>query len=114
MVSDDERREVAARLHNNLVIMRIRKDWYCTDSDAVECGNAAYRDIAGAVEKFGNMIDGNYIHIVERLAELIDRPTTHIDVNEHGRAYCTSCGCVDWCLSEDSPYCPNCGKEVVE
>lgn len=71
-INDDERREVAARLRNNLVAMRIRKDWYCADSDMVECGNAAYRDIAGAIEKFGNMTSGNYIHIVERLAELID------------------------------------------
>lgn len=52
------------------------------------------------------------------LADLID-PTCHVDVNEHGRAYCTNCGCDDWCLADGSPFCPNCGcrctyEEVVD
>ena len=33
--NDDERREVAARLRNDLVAMRIRKDRHCVDSDVV-------------------------------------------------------------------------------
>lgn len=51
--------------------------------------------------------------IVNRLADLIDRPKTRIDVNEHGRTCCASCGCDDWCLADGSRYCPNCGAEVV-
>ena len=48
-----------------------------------------------------------------RLADLID-PTCHVDVNKHGRAYCTNCGCDDWCLADGSPYCPNCGARVMD
>lgn len=55
---------------------------------------------------------------IERIGKLVDcktdRPTTHIDVNEHGRACCANCGCDDWCLADRSRYCPNCGAEVVE
>lgn len=43
-----------------------------------------------------------------------DRPKTHIDVNEHGRACCANCGCDDWCLADGSQYCPNCGLEVAK
>lgn len=52
---------------------------------------------------------------VELFADLIDRPTTSIGVNRHGRACCTNCGCDDWCLASDgnARYCPNCGAEVV-
>lgn len=74
VIDNATRREVAARLRGNLAAMRVREDWYRKDSNAVECGNAAYRNIAGSVEKLGNMIDGNYINIVESLADLIDRP----------------------------------------
>lgn len=74
VIDNATRREVAARLRNNLVAMRVREDWYRKDSNAVECGNAAYRNIAGSVEKLGDMIDGNYIHIIELLADLVDRP----------------------------------------
>lgn len=73
-IDDAARREVAARLRGNLTAMRAREDWYREDSNAVECGNAAYRNIAGSVEKLGDMIDGNYIHIIELLADLVDRP----------------------------------------
>ena len=51
--------------------------------------------------------------IVNRLADLIERPKTRIDVDEHGRACCASCGCDDWCLADESRYCPNCGARVV-
>ena len=54
---------------------------------------------------------------IERIGKLVDcktdRPTTHIDVNEYGRACCANCGCDDWCLADRSRYCPNCGVEVV-
>lgn len=41
MVSNEERREAAARLRKMLAYMRAREDWYCRDADTVECGNAA-------------------------------------------------------------------------
>lgn len=94
-INDEERRKIAARLRepkDSLLaypddeLIRLRREVGC------HYGQDLY----------------------EHLADLIDRPTTHIDVDEHGRAYCTNCGCVDWCLSEDSPYCPNCGRKVIE
>ena len=47
------------------------------------------------------------------IADFID-PTCHVDVNKHGRAYCTNCGCDDWCLADGSHFCPNCGARVVD
>lgn len=94
-INDEERRKIAARLRepkDSLLaypddeLIRLRREVGC---------------------RYGQ-------DLYEHLADLIDRPTTHIDVDEHGRAYCTNCGCVDWCLSEDSPYCPNCGRKVIE
>lgn len=133
MVNDEERREVVARLRKMLVYMRARQDWYCEDADPVECGSVAYRNIAGSVEQFGNMISGNYIHIVERLAELIDRPTCN-NVSEFGHNtassfdfVCSHCGsrligdgmyCSPLVDDRFSHYgikfCPNCGAEVDE
>lgn len=137
-INDDERLEVAARLRNNLVAMRIRKDWYYEDSDVVECGNAAYRNIAESIEEFGNMIDGNYIRIVERLADLIEPEPEHTckirqsyfdsdnELNEimEGIAFspedtvaciCEACG-HDWRYDRGirPNYCPNCGAKVIE
>ncbi|WP_417304941.1 hypothetical protein [Ellagibacter isourolithinifaciens] len=101
MISDEERRRAVAELR--------------------EASTGAYRHvdaldvIAGSV---GVEVGGKFGHEVENetyaaLADLIDRPTTHIDVNEHGRACCANCGCDDWCLADRSRYCPNCGAEVV-
>lgn len=101
MISDEKRRRAVAELH--------------------EASTGAYRHvdaldvIAGSV---GVEVGGKFGHEVENetyaaLADLIDRPTTHIDVNEHGRACCANCGCDDWCLADRSRYCPNCGAEVV-
>lgn len=102
MISDKERRRAVAELR--------------------EASTGAYRHvdaldvIAGSV---GVEVGGKFGHEVENetyaaLADLIDRPTTHIDVNEHVRACCANCGCDDWCLADRSRYCPNCGAEVVE
>ncbi len=102
MINDEKRRRAVAELR--------------------EASTGAYRHvdaldvIAGSV---GVEVDGKFGHEVENetyaaLADLIDRPTTHIDVNEHGRACCANCGCDDWCLADSSRYCPNCGAEVVE
>lgn len=102
MISDKERRRAVAELR--------------------EASTGAYRHvdaldvIAGSV---GVEVGGKFGHEVENetyaaLANFIERPTTHIDVNEHGRACCANCGCDDWCLADRSRYCPNCGAEVAE
>lgn len=93
-ISDEQRREVAARMRD---IMRRHPNCFLDNMVA-----QSVLDVMG---------DG--LTIGETVADLIDRPTTHIEVNEHGRAYCPNCGCDDWCLADGSHYCPNCGAEVV-
>lgn len=79
--TSDERREVAARLREQLRYMREDKR-YEEDLNVVECGNSAYRNIAGSVEPYGNFGKGNYVHIVERLADLIEPPEITEDTSD--------------------------------
>lgn len=120
MTSDDERREVAARLRNNLKYMLSKEGWYGKDLNSNACGNAAYRNIAASVECCGNLIDGNYIHIVELLADLIDRSTcemTECSIDNGSLSWgmrCSRCGTE---FEHEKPvygwrYCPNCGAMV--
>lgn len=102
MIDDNERREVAARLResrefiSSLPKTTPEKNVFDTFELILACiGYEA-----------GNLFD--------YLADLIDRPTARIDVNKHGRAYCTNCGCDDWCLADGSHFCPNCGVKVVD
>lgn len=108
MISDKERREVAARMS------REAKEWSDTFPDEIcDLGNvsAVMKDICVFVGLRGKVTCGD---IFLRFAELIDRQTTSIDVNKRGRAYCTNCGCDDWCLADDNAnFCPQCGAEVV-
>ena len=119
MVSDVERREVAKNLRNQLGYMRESEGWwYEDDLDVVECGNRAYRNVAGAVERGGNLRDGNYMKTVEKLAELIDRPTCHNEDCSSRSFLCSACGYEAWtygdshCDPEDFSFCPNCGRMV--
>lgn len=122
MVSSDERREVAENLRKQLRYMR-KNNSYHEDADVVDCGNSAYRNIAGSVEPYGNFEKGNYVHIVERLADLID-PTCHMTrefaETELGRVFqgwlCDECMCTADVpdASEPPSYCPNCGARVVD
>ena len=57
-------------------------------------------------------IEAREADVISELAWLIDRPTTHVGINKHGRAYCEDCGCDDWCLADGAKFCPNCGAEV--
>lgn len=133
MITNEERHEVAARLRNQLTYMRENGEYYKTDLDLVKCGNSAYRNIADSVEKYSNNFTGYYIHIVERLADLIDRPMCH-DLVEHeqdpfipgkrmtdGYFHCSCCG---WdgrlwgqigsgdMLAYEPIHCPACGEEI--
>ena len=72
----NERREVAKRLREQVGYMR-ENNCYEEDLNVVDCGNSAYRSIAWSVEPYGNFEKGNYVHIVERLAELIDPENNH-------------------------------------
>lgn len=113
--------------------MNERSKWYEDDIDCSECGNTAYRNIAASVERCGHAFQGKYIHIVERLADLIDRPTCH-DLVEHkedpfipgkrmadGYFHCSNC---DWdgrlwehigfgdMLAYEPVHCPKCGAII--
>ena len=122
-ISDTERREVAEKLRNNLVYMHKNSEFYEMESDTVKCGNQAYRNIASSVEEFGNFKDANYINIVSKLADLIDRPTCRIVHDENRDCdVCTNCSTsfelaefdyADANVFEGYSYCPKCGAEVV-
>lgn len=120
MTSDERRREVAAKLRDNLGYMRDNEKWYECDLDSEKCGNMAYRCIAASVEESGNFVNGNYIHIVETLADLIDRTCemTECSIDHGSRSWgmrCSRCGTE---FEHERPaygwrYCPNCGARVV-
>lgn len=120
MISDEERREVAAQLRNQLTYMRENGEYYKNDLDLVECGNSAYRNIAASVEERGNACDGNYIHIVEKLAEIIDIPTcvmTNVGGDFENSFQCSNCmNEFDMPDYDRYPYkrCPECGAVVVD
>lgn len=131
MISNDERREVAARLRElPSDTYEASKEWVMEGLfiDASIGDEADYSQIHNAV--FGcfpaeHMHPGDYEELHERLADLIDRPTCH--VVEH-KTHCGSYGCEEagtlWVLScgdecvndSDFPprYCPECGAEVTE
>lgn len=115
MISDDERREVAARLRNELQYMKKRSWWY-EGAMVEEGGNAAFRNIAGAVKPGSNFND-EYIETVERLADLIDRPTT----TRHGKfrtKYGRETPCCEVCGYSIGDmrwnHCPKCGAVIAD
>lgn len=100
-ISDAERREVAARLRE------IERQTLCelTDGELIDFLVEAVGFNRYTNEDFDEGLLG-------RIAELIDRPTTELSVDEDGRTCCASCGCA--CLYMGSAtYCPDCGAEVV-
>lgn len=122
MPTDEERREVAARLREQLRYMR-KNNCYAEDADVVECGNSAYRNIAWSVEPYGNFEKGNYVHIVERLADLIESQERTCHDLRRGSSFflCSECGAFleDGAVTNASHfipprYCPNCGARIVE
>lgn len=107
MISDDERREVAARLRTT----------------KAECDERGYpwmvEDLMQALG-FGTYEDGDE-GILDRLADLIDCQTCHVTSRDGDdeNDVCKSCSVCDfgWHKSRfDPPYrhCPNCGAVVVE
>lgn len=83
MISDEERREVAARLRSMLELMLRNSEVYDDTEHLLQCRNRAYRNIASAVFEHGN-IERGFIEVVERVAELIDRPTCRDIGGEEG------------------------------
>lgn len=124
--SDEKRRKVAEDLRKQLWCMR-ENDSYEKDVDVVECGNSAYRNIAWSVEPYGNLEKGNYAHIIELLADLIDRPTCRNVSGKQDVFECSECRCKVEIVGEEGNeygecfytpfmpcFCPSCGAEVAD
>lgn len=109
MPTDEERREVVARLREWVATPWYERTWS--------------RDVMQSLGKMVGAVPGE--DIIERIADLIDRPTCY--VVEH-KTHCGSYGCEEagqlWVLScgdecvndSDFPpsYCPECGAMVFE
>ena len=109
MISDTERREVAARLRESRDFISGLK------------GGATPQNAFDTFERILECIDYEHGNLFDRLADLIDRPTcknlaTHL-VDE---LVCSACGervDIAYLDSEDDyhvRYCSGCGAEVVE
>lgn len=107
MISDEERREVAERLRNASA-RRGDEPWMVEDL-MLALGFRCYED--------------GEDRLFDRLADLIDVPTTVLDLTEttrtvHGEEVrgweCRECGqsCEEMYGSYE--YCPHCGRKVVE
>ena len=112
MRTSTERREVAKRLREQLRYMR-ENNCYDEDLNVVGCGNSAYRNIAWSVEPYGNLEKGNYVHILDRLADLIDPTCNKVIPSEiEGYVFCSKCGAEIGEYGVPN-YCHNCGARVV-
>lgn len=110
MISDDERREVVARLREWLAIPWYERPWS--------------RDAMQSLGKMVGAVPGE--DIVERIADLIDRPTCRNVSGYQDVFECSECRCrveliTEVCNEHGEPFsvplipswCPNCGAEVV-
>lgn len=98
MISDSERRAVAARMREIL-----RDDPH------------GWLDAMVAQSVFGVMGDG--VEIGETVADLIDRPTCHISETDHefeDSVRCDRCQMTFNRPWEPFKFCPNCGAEVKD
>lgn len=105
MISDDERREAAAKLRALDI-----HDWY---------------DCEDEIDSLESAIECNVDQLFEpkswwhRLADLIDRPTCRNEDGSSRSFSCSTCGYKAWtygdscCNPRDFSFCPRCGAEVV-
>lgn len=107
MISDEERSDVAENLRNLIIGRHIRyKEQF-------------FDELAEVVVGFEDYHDFNVV--LEKLADLVDRPTCRnaADPADGGLFECSTCG-ETWELTCGGPeenhllFCPNCGGEVVE
>lgn len=101
-ISDEERRRVAQNLRNSRYLLK-----------PVPSGKQVM-SMTRAASELELAHEGNYLNQsgFERLAALIDRPTTTLTEDEDGRTCCANCRCAALYISE-AAYCPDCGAEVV-
>lgn len=115
MVSDEQRREIAANLRSE------SEAWLDTFPDSTlndEDNDAIMFDISRFVLFEGTPTVGEfYAH----LADLIERPTCENGGRLNERTFlCSACGYEAYAYSDsdcnpnDFSYCPDCGAEVIE
>lgn len=105
MVSDEERREIVKRLRNFISMPQDERAW---DHDCLQTVGRLVGTSLGE-------------NIIERLADLIDRPTcTNVaDPYDGGLFECSKCGNMvedyeGYRVSGEFNYCSKCGAVVVE
>lgn len=110
MISDTERREVAARLRYEESAdpgcLNMIGEWY----------------LFSFLQSINRAVDnGTEYRLRERLADLIDRPTCENGERLNERTFlCSACGYEAYsysdsnCNPHDFSYCPDCGAEVIE
>lgn len=110
MATDDERREVAARLR--YVAEHGAPEWATTACCIAECiGEDDYQLWSGSGLLFSKLAD---------LIEPEHEHTCHIVMASPGEWECSACGRgIDWDSYDEGDlpncnYCPNCGAKVVE
>lgn len=106
-ISDEKRREVAENLRN-LTIGR-----------SIQYKEQFFDELAEVVVGFEDYHDFNVV--LEKIADLIDRPTCDVRMGVTGHVgVCTRCGAMvemraavfDAIEALPTRYCPNCGAEV--
>lgn len=100
MITDERRREIAGNLR------------YC--AEMCHSTGVLDSDILNALDIHCGDTDGvSSAYDVEKLADLIDRPTCHLVEDEDGYTACSECGCTALCM-RDATYCPACGRVIVD
>lgn len=120
MITDEERRQIAYRLHEEA------ENWrdFAKDDTLFDMCDATFVESMLSAFQLNNM-DMHVYKAFEKLADLIDRPTCYVverkthcgsyGCEEAGQLWVLSCG--DECVNDsDFPprYCPECGAMVVE
>lgn len=100
MITDEKRREIAGNLR------------YC--AEMCHSTGVLDSDVLNALDIHCGDTDGvSSAYDVEKLADLIDRPTCHLVEDEDGYTACSECGCTALCM-RDATYCPACGRVIVD
>lgn len=116
MTSDKERREAAEKLRNGIT-------YYEDDETYVEtCEGGDILETLGIEACDPFLDDGFPRSSVEHLADLIDRPTCHMDLTETVDFDCVEirfwecgeCGQTYEEINGAYEYCPHCGAEVLD
>lgn len=108
MINDEKRREIVGNLR------------YC--AEMCHSTGVLDSDVLNALDIHCGDTDGvSSAYDVEKLADLIDRPTCRNNGNRDDRGFwCSRCGYEAWtyddsgCDPSDFSFCPDCGAVVVD